>query len=74
MIVLNTLLGSTACGFLKTFFCFNASIASARSLYKFLLVVLIHAREAGTEVKASCANKDKKVTVAHDIKPRTKLW
>ena len=41
---------------LKTLFCSNVSMASARSLYKFLLVVLIHAREAGTEVKASCAN------------------
>ena len=44
----------------QSFFCSNASMASARSLSKFLLVVLIHAREAGTEVKASCANNDKK--------------
>ena len=44
-------------------------MASARSLYKFLLVVLIHAREAGTEVIASCADNDEEVTMMSCVVP-----
>ena len=39
-------------------FCSNASMASARPLYKFLLVVLIHATEDGTEAIPLCADND----------------
>ena len=44
------------------FFCSNATMAFAWSLYKILLVVLISAKEADTEVGASRASYDKGVT------------
>ena len=47
----------------KDFFCSNASMASAGSLYKLLLAVLINAKEAGTGVEASRASNGKMITV-----------
>ena len=44
---------------LSAFFCSNATMPSAWSLYKILLVVLISAEEADTEVGASRASYDK---------------
>ena len=47
----------------SVFFWFQCLNSFRGSLYKLLLVVLIHAREAVTVVMASCANNDQEVSV-----------
>ena len=52
---------------LVTFFCSNTSIAFATSLYKFLLLVLIHAEEAGTE--RCCSFSHRKISKCGSVLP-----